>query len=91
MDDTTLKFPRGSVIQFTEGEYSDFCLCGMVVTIKDCDLPALAKEYAAFENAWAGKFATWLVANGHAMPCEATEVHLGSYGRWAEEFGVDNG
>lgn len=99
----TLKFVRGSALIFTSGEYSDFGLSGVLVTIKDCDLPALAKEYVAQE--WAAikerggddwdkpgpdGFAGWLCANGHAMAAEAQCVHLGSYGEFGAEFGVSD-
>jgi hypothetical protein len=31
----------------------------------------------------------WLVAKGYAMPVATSEVHIGGYGRWSKEFGVN--
>lgn len=45
MTDRTLQYPKGSIMVFTTGEYSDFGMAGFLVTIKDCDLPALAQAY----------------------------------------------
>jgi len=91
----TLKYQRGTPLVFTAGEYSDFRTCGYLVTIKDCDLPALAQAYCAEAKAkdggWytdLGDFASWLVAQGHAMPMAVQEVHLGAYGTFETEFGV---
>lgn len=86
MSDRTLIFPAGSAIILTEGEYSDKGIAGTVVTLKECDLPALAKQYRAATNP-EGKaygddisgFVSWLVANGWAFPAEVQEVHLGGY------------
>ncbi len=96
MPDTTLKYRRGTALVFTTGEYSDYGISAMLVTIKDCDLPTLAKEYRAgdtnadsYDRGRPEGFGSWLVANGHAMPMEAQSVHLGDYGEFASEFGVD--
>ena len=104
MADNTLKFSRGAIIIFTSGCYSDFGLSGFLVAVKDCDLPALAKEYAKqekeaikarkggdWENASPDQFPSWLVANGHAMSVDASTVHLGDYSEWEPEFGVPDG
>lgn len=90
-----LEYPKGSVLTFTTGEYSDFRVAAYLVTVCDCDLPALAREYVgtyAPENEWdeprLDGFASWLIAKGHAMPVATSEVHLGAYGDWEPEFGV---
>lgn len=100
MSDSTLKYERGTCLVFTTGEYSDFGMCGILVTIKECDLPALAQQYVKTERAKAIKakapwfdaelvnFPSWLVANGYAMPADAQTVHLGSYNKFEPEFGV---
>jgi hypothetical protein len=69
-------------------------LAGTIVTIKDCDLPALAQEYARqtakpdrYLSVWLGGFASWLVASGHAMPADVQELHLGD-SFFEDEFGV---
>lgn len=100
MDDKPiLKFPVGTVLIFTSGEYLDFGLAGELVTIKDCDLKALAQECQNFYEAKESEdrfvfgsahnnFASWLVANGHAMPLDCTTVHIGDYSEWDEELEV---
>jgi hypothetical protein len=95
MSDATLQYLRGTALVFTTGAYSDFSISAMLVTIKDCDLPALAKEYRAaeakpgdYDSGSPEGFGSWLVANGHAMPMDAQSVHLGDYGEFESEFGV---
>jgi hypothetical protein len=85
--DKTLIYPMGSILIFSTGEYSDYGLSGFVVTLKECDLRKLAAEYRDNyepEDKWDKPrpegFAGWLIAKGYAMPVEASEVHLGSYG-----------
>jgi hypothetical protein len=97
VNETVLKFPRGSVIEFSVGEYSSYRSIALVVAVEDADLPALVKVYAAEERAKIKKrkawekpdpdqFPSWLIAKGHALPVTFTEVHLGSYGTFAEHF-----
>ena len=79
----TLVFPAGRAIQFTSGEYSDFGNRAAVVTIKECDLRALADEFKATltnGNSWEhlSGFVPWLITNGHVFPADIQEVHLGS-------------
>lgn len=89
-----LKFQRGIVLLFSVGEYSDFGYCGQLVTLTECDLPALAQQYVAAHNPkdeWDDKprcedFASWLVANGHCAPLACETVHIGSYGDFEEEL-----
>jgi hypothetical protein len=100
MSDKTLKYPRGTCLVFTTGEYSDYGLRGILVTIKECDLPALAQLFAQAEKEKAikeklgwfnlniGDFPSWLVANGYAMPADAETVHLGNYNKFEYEFDV---
>lgn len=88
-----LQYPKGSIITFTTGEYSDFRVCGFVVTIVACNLPKLAQEYGNGKKLYSedgepSDFPSWLIANGHVMPVEHSEVHLGAYGIWEGEFGV---
>jgi hypothetical protein len=92
-----LKYPRGTALQFTSGEYSDFCTRGLVVTIKDLDLHEAATAYMreqcdatpdedrrSFGVSYdLGGFVSWLVAQGYAMPADVEEVHLGEYDRFA--------
>lgn len=86
--DNTLIYPKGSILTLSSGEYSDYGIVGILVTVKDCDLRTLAAEYKAShrpKNQWdkpdPDGFVAWLVVHGHAMPVDASEVHIGSYGR----------
>lgn len=47
MEDKFLQYPRGSVIAFTAGVYSNFRMEGLVVAVDDLDLPTLAQSYNA--------------------------------------------
>jgi hypothetical protein len=97
----TLRYPKGSIMVMTTGEYSDFRVCGFLVAVQDCDLPALAQAFHAERMAeleaegnadWdtpdPNDFPSWLVAKGHAMPVDAHEIHLGGYGEFEPEFGT---
>ncbi len=81
----TMVFPAGSAIIFTSGEYSDFGICGCVVTLKQCDLKSLMKEYiSTAEAGWDSTpslddFPSWLVAQGHAFSADTQRVHVGDY------------
>lgn len=81
-------YPRGTVVAFSEGEYSDFGYAGHVVTVVDCDFPALAKEFSKNykpKDEWdrpdPHSFIAWLVVNEKCFPATVSEVHLGEYGR----------
>lgn len=95
-----LKYKPGVVIQFSHGEYSSYGMVGLVVTLKECDLPALAQQYVGQRKAAiaAGKeyreaepenFPSWLITNGYVMPVDYQEVHLGGYQWWHPEFGIN--
>jgi len=82
-------YPKGTALILTEGEYSGYGICSTLVTIEDCDLPALVLKFKGpdfDEDAYhwdkdADAFAAWLVVEGLAMPMKAETVHIGSYGR----------
>ena len=78
------KFPKGTVIEFTAGQYSDFRGIGILVTVNDVDLVDLGEEYKAefvpeyeWEKPSDTGFPAWLVAKGHAMPVQSHIVHCG--------------
>lgn len=80
---------RGTAVQFTSGEYSDFGTCGFIVTIQEFNLGEVIKKYQEETNKKRVPykddihgFPSWLVANGYAMPGEVEEIHLGSYGEF---------
>lgn len=90
-----LKFPAGSAIGFTTGEYSDYSFHGVLIALKEVDLPTLAKAYAAEKRAsgdynWLDldAFLPWLIVNGYMMAADVESVHLGSYSKFDDEFGV---
>lgn len=97
-----LSYKAGSVLLFSQGEYSDFSVCGEVVIIKDCELPELVRTYEQqwydkseeWERQWNSPekdgLAGWMIANGWAMPLEASIVHLGNYSSFAPEFDIPN-
>ena len=81
-------YEAGTAISFSEGEYSDYGYAGHVVTMKRCDLPALAQEFKDSYKAkdeWdkpdPGAFVAWLCSQGHCFPADVEECHIGSYGR----------
>lgn len=76
-------FPSGQIIIFTEGEYDDYGIDGVVVTITECDLPKLVKEYEKSEPRKGtyckpSAFVPWLIAQQHVMSVDVAQVHLGS-------------
>lgn len=79
------QFPPGSVLVLTTGEYSDYTIVGVLVTIKPCDLPYLYDLYRSSykaEDQWSGKpdpndFPSWLVANSFAIPVDFSKILLG--------------
>lgn len=79
-----LVYPPGSVLTLTQGEYSDFCVAGQLVTLKECDLRRLGRKFVAEKgDRWEASptyFPAWLVVNGYCMPLECSEVHIGNYG-----------
>lgn len=83
----TLVFPAGRVIFFTSGEYSDYCIRGTVVTLKEVNILTLIEEFKNFHQPkhqydypHPDGFVTWLITSGYVFPADTEEVHLGSYG-----------
>jgi hypothetical protein len=78
-----LKYPRGTIVLFEEGEYSDFGYCGQVVTLQELDLQA---EVAAWnerypEHSWdrgPSDFVSDLIARQIVAPLDCQTVHIGS-------------
>jgi len=90
----TLIYPKGTIVLFEEGEYSDFGYCGQVVTLQTLDLKAAAAEWreelGKDENGddvadnWdhgPDDFVAHLIAKQICAPLECQTVHIGSYGR----------
>lgn len=86
-------YPRGVIILFSEGQYSDFGYCGEVVTLVELHLQ---DEIDAWRNglgkdedgSWIADnwhngpdvFVAHLVATQKVAPLACNTVHLGSYG-----------
>lgn len=84
------KYPAGSIILFTSGDYSDFHHIGIYATTRKVDLVEAAALYRSeftpddnsiYDEPDPNGFAAWLVVKGWCFPCEVSEEHLGSYGR----------
>ena len=84
-----LKFPAGTALQFTNGEYSDFGPCGAVILLRDCDLIALGKAFVkehgigpeifAQTKLEGSDFVSWLIVNEYAFPAAIQEIWLGRH------------
>lgn len=82
-------YPKGTILEFTSGEYSDFRTDGVVVTLRRCQLLPLQDAFKAewkaekpredWDNPGTDDFIAWLVANQHVAPVQCSPVHLGSY------------
>jgi hypothetical protein len=86
-----LEIAAGEVINLSEGEYSDYGYAGNVVFRHSCNLETLAFEWMrsiydeAVNTDWynglgIAPFIAWLIVEGHAVPFECREIHVGSYG-----------
>lgn len=87
MSKEQVRFPAGSLVEFSEGAYSDYSILGLLVTLKDCNLSALADEYRIANPDWDDEpsysgFVAWLVSQQHCAPVSYNSVYLGDYGRW---------
>lgn len=49
-----LKYPMGTILSFECGEYSNFRVVGLLVTLVECDFKALAQQYCA-DPVWEGR------------------------------------
>ncbi len=84
-------YPKGSLIFFTSGSYSDYRINGVMIALQDCNLKALAKEQL---DSWTPKneydyintdqFVAWLVKNGYIEQSDYSEVYVADWS--LEEF-----
>ena len=85
-----LEIDAGEVINLSEGEYSDYGYVGSMVFRHSCNLETLTFEWMrsiydeAVNTEWydGGKsaaFIAWLVVEGHAVPFECRDIHIGDY------------
>lgn len=94
------QYGLGSLISFEFGEYSDFRLNGILVALRDLDIPCLVHEYikSRVEAVRAGDlpdyeqvndpegFMAWLVANQYAAPIEYSTLHFGQYSTFNDDI-----
>jgi len=87
---------KGQHITFAEGEYSDYCVEALVVSIVEFDLDELKSEWESehtsdketpnlFKNrderrVTGTAFLPWLVSKGLVEDVDYIEIHVGSYG-----------
>lgn len=89
-----LRYPKGTIVLFSEGQYSDFGYCGQVVTLCDLDLRAEVNSWRIAlgkdeDGNWIADnydhgpdvFVAHLIASQVCAPLECSTVHIGSYGR----------
>lgn len=81
-------YPKGTIILFSEGVYSDFGYCGEVRLLMDLDVKKVEKEYRAahvlvkqneYDEPSQSGYVGWLIRTGIAEPLECQQVHLGDY------------
>lgn len=87
-------YPKGTIVLFEEGEYSDFGYCGQVVTLADLDLEKAARDWRislgkSEDGEWIAddwdhgpsEFVAHLIATQVCAPLECQTIHIGSYGK----------
>ena len=94
MTDQTNIYPKGTILLFEEGEYSNFGYCGQTVTLRELNLRAEIKAWR--ENLGKDEDGDWIADNyGHGpskfvadliarqivAPLDCQTVHIGSYGK----------
>jgi len=85
---------KGQMITFAEGEYSDYCVNGLVVALTNFNLEDEVSEWKIGNTSqdfckYRGKamtrvtgvdFLPWLVSKGLVEDVNYIEIHTGSYG-----------
>lgn len=90
MEEETLVFPEGTVISFTSVGGDGYVFEGTVVTLSECDLPALAEEYRFdMRTSDCSGFVDWLISNAYVDPVYTEDVCIGCDGEFAAELGGD--
>ena len=90
-----MKIKKGQHITFAEGDYSDYCVEALVVSIAEFDLDELKSEWESEHTSdecsnlfkhrnerrvTGTAFLPWLVSKGLVEDVDYIEVHTGSYG-----------
>lgn len=82
-----MTYAAGTIVLCEEGEYSDYGYCAELVTLCECDFPALAKEFKetfkakdVYDRPSPSRFVAWLVMTQKCAPLECQTIHIGSYG-----------
>ncbi len=81
----------GKLLALSRGAYSDYCVDGFHVALRDIDFAAALDEYLAEAQAkepWQAsdyfecdKFTAFLIRGGYLLAVDYSEVHLGDYGQ----------
>ena len=93
-----INIKAGRLLQFSEGEYSDYGIGGTFVALRDlttgdiadCASIAAMNRYAGYKPSDAAKSGVKaeLIRQGFLLEVDCEEIHLGSFGEISEEFGV---
>ena len=90
-----MEIKKGQIITFSDGEYSDYCVDGLCVALKDFNLDEVVKFWEV-ENTYSEKckyrnrvirrlkdggvhFISFVVSKGFAEDIDYIEVHTGAY------------
>ena len=77
-----LKFKKGAIILFSEGEYSDYGLNSIVKTLRAIDLVEVNYAYIIEGHGDSiDEFVPWLIRKKMVEPVDHNNIHLGCYGR----------
>lgn len=81
-------YPAGTCIIFEEGEYSDYGVLAVLITLKKCDMAELVQAHEdnyvpkdGYDRPSPSSFVAWLITQGYAMTAETQSLHIGSYGK----------
>ena len=81
-----LKISKGEVVVLTEGEYSDYGICGYFVAIKDFDMAEQAQLFVKESKLSVSDFQAFLIGKELTIPVAHREIHLGNYSKFDDEF-----
>lgn len=100
-----MNIKKGQMITFAQGEYSDYCVNGLVVALKTFNLKEQQQEWESentsvreFGGVFANQrelkitgkgFLPWLVGKELVEDVDYIEIHTGSYGRSQIEIDLE--
>lgn len=97
MNTRNFDYKKGELIQFSDGEYSDYSAGGLFRILKDLNIRDLVKEYAdgsdprnySDDNPSPYGFPAHLLKLGLVEMVDYRECHLTSYREFDSDFGVE--